>query len=727
MTYFVPQNPTSNEHSTYERSPITFFWTKSGGTWVWRFDSSFTPQPTQRARMLVDGQPGPWVLPDAKGYYPFPLSLPNGHHVASAEVEGASPEVLAKGFTMNDSGIPLLVQAPWTAANRFDRHYTKIANTKAHITYPGALPAPKTFPFKPRLIEPYRALLPKNQLWVRHCQANVGAAMTRRFVALPTGDVDIEADQLYFYGDATTFSGHKVGQITPKVTLRDGPRGVGTLGFVYKIRISPRDTGFYFSDTSGRLGFCSWAGVVTTLVGWRIKPGELKAHAGIRSPHYMYGASAVDKRPEHQTFYDSKWEHLGDWAQVPGNKRSHEWWGFDQFDGHEFWIADTLNHRILYADHNTAHSHSTFHPASYPPAGYIQASGPTGQTTMALFIGNPDGTPSQYVNQPWGVARNPVTGEITWTNFGNGSICRANADGSNPRFLLQSAIPIRDRVHTAGKRLDISFAPIADTRAQYLRDGPIGVASCVCPQDIEFTSDGKLVWCERYTFAVRKLDEATGAVSTVALNPRPESGSTSASTNDASISIDTEGSCGPVDDIFYNAWHNSDHRFGIDGTYRGRPLWTSGSSATMRNGPLSRCDAPGYAWAIAVGNGRIVAKGNAAGSQFMEVTKRQPGDPEPDFTKWTAGRKAYNDSGLALLHGPDGQGELGLSNMEEWGSWTDAEISAFVLAAGMPQASVVNFISYVRSSTVDHDYSTTPNDAPAAPSQPLTVKAIDHV
>jgi hypothetical protein len=743
MTFFVAKLPASGEHGTYNRSPECFFWTKPGPfSWKWQFGQGFTVPVGQRTRMLVDGQPvTDWVGADATALYPYSFSAPNGHHLAGAEAESlAGVEVMAKSFVVNTSDQPLSEQAPWVATTRFERTYINLPVAQFKVQYPGALPTPKTFPLKPRQILPYTEPLTsgkdaqnrsnKGKLWVRRIQQNVAAAMTRRFVQLPTGDVDIEPDQKYFYQSATSLGSIQVGTVPPSQTCRDGPRGVGTLGPVYKIIVRSGGNGAYFMETIGRLGLLKWDGTVITEGGWRIKPGELKAHAGIRSATYMYNNASADKRPEHQSFYDSKWEHFGKWDAVPGPKTFYEPWGFsvaqrrsdgsiDNRDGHEFWICDTLHHRILFADHWTAHSQAGFQPAHFPPVGYVQAPGPIGTTTMWPWGGRGDATPSEFFDEPWDCEVNPADGKLYWTNYGNGSICRADLDGSNPEVVIRTPINPTNAQLGISKRLDRGNEPSA-VRAAWLVDGQVGVATCVRPQAMGFNSEGKLIWVERYTYAIRELDLTTMAVRTLATIIDTNGGSSSSGNNDCAMAIDVEGSCGPQDDIFVSCWSNStDRRYSKDGLYRGQWAFTSGAKAT--SGPMDKCDAPGYAWGIGIGEGRIVFVGNAAGFQCWEVTKRLPTDPEMDTVKYQAGRMAYYATGKALLHGPEGQGELGYSTMEEWGSWSDTTLRAFASSLGMPTASHDNFIYWVRQSTVDYDYSAAPDTtAPAAPLHPLS-------
>lgn len=744
MARFVPNNPGTGEHSSYNRYQYPFFWMVSSFTWKWQFSTDYVPPGGvyPQVRLLVDGLPASAWVSSTDGFYLFSLSgIANGHHVVSAE--GTGVEVLQKGFLVNTTGVRLPVQAPWTAVTWFERTHgagsiSGIAPGTAQVTLPIA--APVIFPLKARSIVPYNTILPQNQLWVRRIQANNGATMTHRVVMVPScpeGDYAIEAEQKFFYSDHTTYGNPSVGLVPPKIRLRDGPRGTGTLGPVYKFAIRELEQGAYFAETDGRLGLLKWDGSVQTLVGWRLKPGVDKAHSGISGVLYMYGKSSANYHPEHQAFYDSKWEHIGDWSRVSGSKFFNELRGFAVAkqksvsvitirDGNDFWCADPMHHRILYINNWTAQTLPNYQAAHFPPVGYTPPAAPTGSAQVVTWMGGDGTAPTTYTNNTWGIAFHKTGGKIYWTNFEGNSICRANYDGSNPEFVLQSSVNPTNAQLGVSKRLDDGTAP-ATLRLSYLIDGPVGVASCVRPQDICINSDGDVVWVERYTYAIRRLVLATGMVTTVGLMDNLLTAGVTSAANDISMQIDVEGSCGPQDDVFVAAWR-ADYRYSKSGTFRGH--WAFASGAIMRNGPLNRCDTPDYAWGVGVGEGRIIFLGSAAGWQCIEITKRLPTDVEPDFVQWDTGNTAYSlNAPMYLQHGPHGQGELGRPYIDQLGSYDDATLRAYLLANGFTTANVASVMYWVRENNRDHDFSgiivvpppdTTP---PAAPTQALTVNS----
>jgi hypothetical protein len=717
---FVPQSPTSQEFSNYDRTPFLFFWTTNTINWTWRFESTFVPGgawPSVRA--LVDGVPVTAFVSPASNSYPFSFTAANGHHVISFEIQSNNPsmsvgpgQVLAKDFIVNTSGAPLPTQAPWTSVNRFERDQrTHMPASWAQVTYPGAPVTPHAQPFKARTIEPYTTVQAKADLWARAINLNVGEAIHRFFVTIPTGDVAIELGQKFTY---STFTGSGKSLATPYMNLRDGVRGVGLLGSVYKTKIRSGGGGYYLMDTQGRLAKMTLDGDITTLVGWRVIPGQLKAHSGIKNAFfYMYTGAT---RTAHLAYYDSKWEYLGDWTQVNAGvvpRRFHEPRGFamaqrlpslaiDNTDGKELWVCDTLHHRILYVNLRTMDPPESYEQPHFPPAGYIAPAVPTGLAEVYVFGGT--GESSGLFNEPFDCDVDTVNGRICWTNYAGGSICSANMDGTGAAVMFQGSPNPTDAQLALPARLAQSGTSLTTLRSTYLIDGSSG--TCTRPQAIGFTSDGQLYWTERYTYALRKL--AAGVPSTVAL--LPVASSSQFNLTDTSMAINSDGTCGPLDGVYVDCFHDSDFHFSKNGTYLGRWKFTG---ADLASGPLSVCQAPSYSWGVACGGGRIVTIGNASGWQFQEITKRQPSDIVPDTALVLQGRIAHYRSQhdefatgqpIGLLHGTEGMGELGYQNFEAMGALDDATLDAYGIVNGVESSQIAAWRAYVRHSVSDKQY-----------------------
>ena len=673
MTYFVPLNPGTGEHSTYTRSDPLFAFHASPITWDWRFDTGYAPTTWPLVRMTVDLVPVTDWVAAVSGVYKFTFDCANGSHLAKPEVEASAGQidVCAKSFICNTSGQRLDITDVWAAGNRFEKTYGEATLTPVRVAYPGSLPTPRIYPFKPRTFEPWTETLTGNNMWVRRLQAHCSHGNVRRWVDTPDG-ITIEAEQKYYYSDVTDNSLEP-----PTKTLRDGPRGVGTLGYLFKFIMNPSDLGAYFMDTNGRLGFMWDDGRVTTFAGWRLKAGELKAHRSLRQ---------TDK-----AFYDSKWEFVGDWSLVSDPRRFREPWGFAAFGGHhEFWVCDTLNHRILYANHWTAHPPTNYQMPVHPPLGYTPPAAPLGQTQMVPFP-----VPQSFTNEPWDCAIHED--KLYWTNFAGNSICRANLDGSNPEVVIQCSRNPTDAQLGIARRLDYG-APTSQLRALYHIDGPIGTATCVRPQGIAFDSLGRLTWVERYTYLIRRLEN--GTVSTVYTFGTPGN---AFGVFDISLAIDDKGTAGEKDDILVNLFNNSMLRFSTDGVRRGGII--PSPQQWLQNGRGDTLRYPNYGWAIGIGNGRIWVDGSAGAWQFSEISKRKATDVEPSPYNLYQGDLAYQRSLLRITHGPQGQGELGLPYIDELGTWSDAALTQLARDNEVPETDIPNLIAWIRFQNVEADYS----------------------
>lgn len=714
--YFLPTNPSSGESGQYNRRPVFFVFRTRPMTWTWGYGAGGLTSnfPPVRAIVYRDDPNTPFLVTDyiqpTTNAYPFTFDLPDGHYIVT--FEGQFVEVLPKAFVVNSTGQQLPDEYAWTSGTRFERSGVGIPLVPAEklikVDYPGALPTPKIFPLKPRTPEKFSEYLRANKLWARHSQQNTGAGGLRRWVRVndgsPKGALWIEPDQNYFGSEAFNKG------LEPFVTLlRDGPRGVGTLGWLATMIPSPADAGWYWVDIVGRVGFMFHDGRVITIAGWRVKEGELKG-----SGEHISHTRPVSTQAEDKEFYARAWEFVGDWSRVPDPKRFHEPWditgvGQGPDDGlHEFWIPDTLNDRILYIDHYTAHGPGNYHKAQWAPEGYEPPDAPTGQSTVVVFASG--------LNQPWGITHKMIDGDlwIYWSEFGGNVLKRKRAKGGDVEVVLDSmkkpsdaqlGVPIWPpyRLSTAG----LTAAKRQSLRDLYVVDGPPGVATCVRPEQLRFDSQGRLTWVEGYVDVVRRIDH-DGQVKTIGVLP----GGTVA----ISLAIDTEGSFGPKDDIFTTAFWEANARFSTDGVKRGRVMEGIVSSQTT-SGPAEWVRPPGYGWPIGIGHGRMVLQGNAGASQIVEYTKRQPEDPVIDVPRvrdfinnWW-----HRNTTLELTNGIEGQCELGTPRMEEIGSWDEETQRAFFSLHGVPDAQLANALYAVWALTLQYDYSETPPPPPPPP------------
>ena len=714
----------TGENSTYNRKDTLIDPRVQGPqVWQWAFAAGKAPKVLPRMRMLLDGsEAAPWREADSDGTYRFTVDLVNGHHVAHAEAEGMDTRCIGVPFVVNDTGTPLPLeqQTPWTVTKRFDADSGGKC-VAVQVRWPGAHPAVPTAPLRPRAVEPYSERLKMAHMWGRHCTTNTYRPMNRRWLRSPLGDVLLVNEQKYFH--STAIDNHATPRRRPLLPLIDGPRGVGTLGYLCDIRIRRGGQSAYALDTAGRLVRIRFGdGDVLTEVGPRIKPGALGVHPGVWESSYMHYKDRTLWNGG-QDAYCEQWEDVEDRSQLDDKRGLWEPWGFavamrlsdgsiTNRDGHEFWIPSTRLHCINYYDHWTAHSPEAFQKAHFPPLWYIQADGPTGKTTACRFIGTP-GTPTDYCNEPWQCKVREQDGLLYWTNFMGDSIYRCRLDGTGIEPVLVSSIRPTDADLTAPGRLEQSIEEPIDIRAKWVIDGPVGNASCVRPMSFDFDSQGNIVFVERYSYAVRRLDLSAMTVTTLCAIKDRNGGSASSGNNEPVLVVDHDGSCGPVDDIFVQAWSNaSNKRFDRSGALiewaggggGSGALFARGGNGELPNGPSSYLTPPGYAWGLDAYAGIIIGAGNAAGSQWQELTKRQPGQPDIDIWRWRRGIEAFNASGVGpIVHGSSGgQGLLGFPTWESMTGWTDDEVTAEMRRMGVAEESLADVLYCVRWVCQEH-------------------------
>jgi len=722
LKVFVPTRPSSGELSEYNRADVAFWFTTRPFTWEWGL-SGTTPGALgwPRVRLVVDGTPATEWVQFTEPKYRFTLDIPDGHHWIGAEVEdpnGIAWEVIEKSFVVNTTGAPLPAQAPWTMRSRFDLTYNLLSPGHAQLSYPGTPPVAHGVPLKPRVVEPFATRLPLKDLWTRRLSHHDDTNMRRIFSRLPTGDVCLEQDQKYFYYDAVSPSLAAAIRLPPRVTLMDGGRGLSTLGYVYKIILDPGGKGMYMSDTIGRICFMSWSGSVTTICGWRNPPKTLKVHSSLRESH-----------PD---LYATGMEMVGDWSRVPDPHRLAEPWGIavkadpGTPTPHLGWVCDTLSNRILFFDHWTAHSAANYLRTGLGPVGYVPPDAPTGQTTMAVWLDRSSpGIIPEMLDEPWDITEDPSGEYLYWTNFKSGTICRAHIDGTDPEVLYRPAHNPTDAELQIPQRLSNSLwnwpSPSIPIRT-LTADGTFGVSNHFRPQAIAFVpgEPDTLLVAHRYEYNLVTYDFQTKTSTTFAVIPKVDQWGVS----DIAMAL-SDGTFGPRGDIFIDMWKVK-RRFAADGTDLGVWFGTPMSNPDgIVTGPAAVSSMPGYSWGIAVGQGRLVSVGSAGGSQFLEVTKRQPTDPTPDIPRITRGHRAHthgSDPPIALLAGGYGQNTLGYPSIDQWGAWDDATLRAFGLAHGIPEASVDDWMVWVRWMCVDNDYAPPP-PPPPTPSAIIAIRA----
>lgn len=734
--YLVSIDPQSGEQPTYNRFSVTRIFDVAGPmVWKWVLvppDSGTPIQSTARVRAVVDGVPGVWVSSVA-GVYSLPVTRTNGHHVIQPETDLAGTTVFGCDYVVNDTAAPLPVQAPWVVQRRVPGEYALPQLAPRQIT---SIPTAKPYAakMKARAVQPYTTRLTAasngsiatlGQLYVRRWAAHSRNVFFRRFWQTPKGDTIVVAEQKYSREHSVSTGSHQAGLQVPTVVVRDGDRAYGALGYTAKLLLRRNGKGLYFIGTEGRIGFLSFVQQDPAAPSGLV-PGEsyINTFAGWRTNRPTWGS-------------EQGWELVGDWSRVPGVKRFHEPWGLavalrkadasiDNRDGLDLWVADTLNHRLLYLDAWAAHadvSAETGRPSvpQFPPAGYAFP-GHVGVAQVVHLLGNTDQTPSGPCHEPWDCEIRPQDGRLYYSNFAGDSIWSVRTDGTDAQMLIGRTTPRTDAQLGISSRLGPSGLSLATLRTNIV-DGPAGTATVTRPQAIAFDAAGDLFFVERYTYALRKYSFTTGMVTTIKLLPVSSLGGGSSETHDFAMAIDVHGTVGPAGDVFLAGWAGGAHwRVSADGTFAANLFGLA--QRTARNGPADVVDPPNYAWGIAVQEGRIVWAGNDSGSQFVEVTKRLASDPASfNQALYDQGASAWRGHFL-LTHGHDGYGELGYPNVEQMGAWTDAAIVAYATAWGVPAALHAALTYWIRWTTIDFDYTAADTTPPAAPAAPLQLTKV---
>lgn len=676
----VEDDQASLEHSSYNRLP--FLGDSFANTFqlTWGPESGATIPASVKARALLNGVPqGPWVSQLPPQRYVLTYNAPNGNCLPSIEFDSPfGVDVLAKQWTVNSSGAPLPDQDNWLSTYRFQERYGDL-NVR-HFKIPYSARVPITYPLKLRAHAPNQALTTdKKQWWVRR----VGFHMQHEFTPIWARGLDgtkvVLNAQKYYYNDAVYLNREDDPFEYPSIPLIDGPRSLAMIGHAYSgMKLRGGTRGEYILETSGRLFRRYGDGRIKTLIGPKIKDGELPYHPGMLSQHYPIPSGMT--KAQIRAIYDSAWTYEGD-LTLAGDLKLREPWkvlmaeridgAIDIRNGHEGWISDTLNDRIVWFSHWTAHSGAGYGMPHFPPSGYTAPAQPTGQVTVVTAHQFPVGS------HPWGMAIDTAEERIYVGLFGSQEVWSFRMDFTDPRLFFRGiAQPTYQQLGASYRLDDINRDQALANQANYVRDGGPGVGSLIRPQDIEFNHDcSELVIAERYTYAIRKINKATRQARTLYMMPNVGGGGTSSATQDIQMVVDAEGLAGPIDDIYFFAWRSGSARhLSINGADYGNHLFQSG--AQMGNGPLNLCFSPDYGWLQLLEEGGMQLHGNAAGFQELHVSRRLPSDPDPDWSKWMAGSWLFKTT-LGLSHGFAGHARLGFLTMDELGALSDSALLSY--------------------------------------------------
>lgn len=599
---------------------------------------------------------GDWQV--APGLYVWDLDtrqFSEGSHAlyAQARWPGSGHEVLTLGVPVivDNDGKPVAgKQQIWQTPLKFDLHYTHmLSDMPDAVTYPGQPVARDEFVIPHRQADPMPGqILPADQLWVERIPNSIaqGSAI-RLFNQRRSGDISITPVQYYFYT-------HTDQQNLP---MLDGAHNSATLPALVSGRVSPEGTGVYWIASTGRLGFTSTTGRTITLGGWKLKESE-------NQPQWQEYTAVEGAQRD---WWMSKLDLVGDWKDDP--KGFKEPWDVAMLHVHDDpsyetgyhrgLITDTLHHRLVYWDHvHTPTPHSEFSTFTQFP---IDA-------------------------EPWGIDSHDEHFPFYVTDYARGAIYEVHEDG-NYIEVAKSAQHFTDAQIGVKLRRDVSGFTPSYLRTNLSKDGAFGEANIIRPQICRLDSTGtKLVFVERYTFAVRMADLVAKTIKTINVLPRE---GWYQNMFDINMDLDKWGNAGPKDAIYVTGWYQeTDWAFKIDGTYLGN--WYNRKTADGRGyplvrGPLNRASVLVYPWMSAVGRdgSKWIASG---GAQLMRITKKKPTDPNVDLAKYIRGMDIYKRGGIGspkrpsfvLQHGNTGQDLLGGMTFDDMARMSDADLGAYI-------------------------------------------------
>ena len=521
-------------------------------------------------------------------------------------------------------------------------------------TYPGSYPGLSGFPLpdtRPGTL--YTSLVSSKDLWVERMTTT--GNFLYKFYETPGNHITILPRQRYAHADLNY----------PLIPLVDGPRNVNQEGYLVGGYVDKTNGDLYAIATQGNFVQITTRGDIITHAGQRLKLGV--------NPYFwnsgfvnLFGSSGPP-------FAGSRSEIIGNF--VDGPKGLKEPWDVvqDPLDptGKTAYISDTLNHRIVKVDMKTLPATVTTYAGSLiKTRGYKDGVG-----TEALF------------NEPWGLAID-ASGNLYVTDRLNHALRKIDTSRKVTTIIKSAKNPgnagITDNYRTVGT----SGLSLAARQSMYMINGNLSSASLIFPEGLEFNSEGKLIVAENFMMTLRKIDLATNNISAMGTIPSAND----ANLKNININIDTEGTCGPKDDILIATFaQTGPWRLNANGGYRGN-LFTISNKIELPTGRANTMVDVQYPWLAICGNGAIWTNGAATQGVFR-TTLAKTTDPvmsASDIGRYSSGRQIYKSGGLStfpprpsfeLTHGVDGINHNGnFPSFDELNSASDDELKTQIQA-----------------------------------------------
>jgi DNA-binding beta-propeller fold protein YncE len=389
------------------------------------------------------------------------------------------------------------------------------------------------------------------------------------------------------YGDSFENAADRIS----RSLYRDGVQGIGHATPYITGAVLP-DGRLAFVETSprGRVGTIDLDGTVSTICGWRLIDGVV--------PYNPNDFSIP------QSLVATQYEHVGD-ADIPLNMPTDIC--IDPQDPTKWYIADVENARIALLD-TTLGMLSTY-AGVYGVEGYRD-----GDKSQALFF------------YPTSIAITP-DGTMYVCDRGNHALRSISPSG-----VVTTAIATNPLAGGVSRPANGKFNSYNRTVTRTWRvDGSTNIANLLYPLCIRANSRGQVLIAEPWYSSIRVYDPLASTVKTLM------------DFNDARewqwIDVDTQGTFGPVDDIFIAHMLNNVTRVYSDG---------SGAQDIMSSGfffpcPANMHSAPHYPWLVAVGQGSLWTSG--FGSMGISRLRKRTAADHPyvaaEFTRYAIGRSVW--------------------------------------------------------------------------------------
>lgn len=725
-----------SEVSNYQRMQFPFVWTTTGKTtWVWLAPR---PVPQPRCRFYADnlgtGQRiyvTDWLTGTPELYngiakYTVTYDLPTGDYLLSADIEHLSL-ALAAPFPKPMRMIREANPAPQThvafVQSRWDHDYNTCSPGAIILPVPPEPPVPFSTPAVHRDMPTTQTYQPAKNIWSRQIglftpgfnrmiQETARRVGTTRVTCL-TGDANKQQYESY-----------DIHPRPPRLPHIAGQRGQATTAQPLHVHIRayspPGD------PMTLKSGWSAWIcyghgveevwldGQNDTLAGTEVIPGQYP-------PDWQVGTSQGSGAPFiDQAWYASHFRVRGNWINctpgfwepwsstarpmsIPHGAPGHS------HVGHEGWVTDTFNHRLIYVNHMTAHQGDHYMLAEWGPDSYTPPAAPHGETDCVQLAGNADLTPTEGLcHAPWYIVdpylnetladRESFRDRLPFTNFWGDSIAWVNRKtGALTPLALSTVHIVPDTKEIADGRKVWDRPKMRGLYPQpSMTDWfPLDQIVLIRPSAMGFYSDGNL-WVFSDALGLQFEIDWRGNRAKVT---RVSSNAVTSGWHTAAC--DWRGEYGPKDHIRYGTWvAGSDTAVTRAGVVLGRGLQCEGSYRPLQ-GPATQVRTGAYLGGVDMRGGMLMW-GDSGQYALYVNSLALPTDPVFDGLRYQRGNDTWTEAWtvrggpLYLSHGDRGQGRLGLPTLYEMSTWDDARLKAYFRAEGIDEDRLDDLIYSIR-------------------------------